>query len=101
MLSGDVLAGRVDMRTAAVAALAALAPALALLAAEPFTPVFAVPDSDVTPDVFPELSVFRESIPSYPVNGVSRTARVAVTMKATGETRSVEIRPGDFHLLEF
>ena len=70
------------MRTAAVAALTALAPALALLAAEPFTPVFAVPDSDVTPDVFPELSVFRESIPSYPVNGVSKTNRFTALSKA-------------------
>ena len=32
---------------------------------------------------------------------MSRTARVAVTMKATGETRTVEIKPGDFKLLEF
>ena len=32
---------------------------------------------------------------------MSRTARVAVTMKATGETRTVEINPGDFKLLEF
>ena len=70
------------MRTAAVAALTALAPALALLAAEPFTPVFAVPDYNVTPDVFPELSVFRESIPSYPVNGVSKTNRFTALSKA-------------------
>lgn len=32
---------------------------------------------------------------------LSKTARVAVTHKATGETRTVEIRPGDFRLLEF
>ena len=38
-------------------------------AAEPFIPVFITDGArKVTPALFPELSVFRESIPSYPVN---------------------------------
>ena len=32
---------------------------------------------------------------------MAKTAKVSVTMKATGETRTVEVRPGDFRLLEF
>ena len=32
---------------------------------------------------------------------LSKTARVTVRRKATGETRTAEIRPGDFGLMEF
>jgi uncharacterized Zn finger protein len=30
-----------------------------------------------------------------------RTAKVTVRCKASGETRTVEVKPGDFKLLEF
>ena len=62
-------------------AVAALASALS--AAEPFIPVFITDGSrTVTPALFPELSVFRESIPSYPVNSSVKIKRFTPLSKA-------------------
>ena len=55
----------------------------AVFAAEPFIPVFITDgERNVTPAVFPELSVFRESIPSYPVNSSVKIKRFTPLSKA-------------------
>ena len=64
-------------------AAAVAASTTALFAAEPFIPVFITDgERNVTPAVFPELSVFRESIPSYPVNSSVKIKRFTPLSKA-------------------
>ena len=70
--------------TIALSAVAALSVNLQpACAAEPFIPVFITDgERNVTPDLFPELSVFRESIPSYLVNSTSQTNSFTALSKA-------------------
>ena len=70
--------------TIALSAVAALSVNLQpACAAEPFIPVFITDgERNVTPDLFPELSVFRESIPAYLVNSTSKTNRFTALSKA-------------------
>lgn len=68
--------------TSAAILLAATVAEVGTFAAEPFVHVFSASDTNSTPEIFPQLAVFRESIRSFPVSGGVDGKRLTPLSKA-------------------